>query len=79
MHEKSVELLNKAVADELSAVHQYMYFHFLGQVPATYRVRCLNNILKTFPFHAGGRLGVRAYICTVMHYGITAYTAVGAP
>ncbi|MFH0883898.1 MAG: bacterioferritin [bacterium] len=28
MHEKSVELLNKAVADELSAVHQYMYFHF---------------------------------------------------
>jgi bacterioferritin len=29
MHEKSVELLNKAVADELTAVHQYMYFHFL--------------------------------------------------
>jgi bacterioferritin len=28
MHEKSVELLNKAVADELLAVHQYMYFHF---------------------------------------------------
>jgi bacterioferritin len=28
MHEKSVELLNKAVGDELSAVHQYMYFHF---------------------------------------------------
>lgn len=28
MHEKSVELLNKAVADELAAVHQYMYFHF---------------------------------------------------
>jgi bacterioferritin len=27
MHEKSIELLNKAVADELSAVHQYMYFH----------------------------------------------------
>jgi bacterioferritin len=26
--QKSVELLNKAVADELSAVHQYMYFHF---------------------------------------------------
>ncbi len=24
----SVELLNKAVADELHAVHQYMYFHF---------------------------------------------------
>ena len=28
MHAKSVELMNKAVADELSAVHQYMYFHF---------------------------------------------------
>ena len=28
MHEKSIELLNKAVADELFAVHQYMYFHF---------------------------------------------------
>lgn len=29
MHENSVKLLNKAVADELIAVHQYMYFHFL--------------------------------------------------
>jgi bacterioferritin len=28
MHKKSIELLNKAVADELYAVHQYMYFHF---------------------------------------------------
>jgi bacterioferritin len=28
MHEKSITLLNQAVADELSAVHQYMYFHF---------------------------------------------------
>ena len=28
MHVKSIELLNKAVADELAAVHQYMYFHF---------------------------------------------------
>jgi bacterioferritin len=26
--QKSIALLNKAVADELSAVHQYMYFHF---------------------------------------------------
>lgn len=26
--EKSIELLNRAVNDELSAVHQYMYFHF---------------------------------------------------
>lgn len=28
MKEKSIELLNAAVADELQAVHQYMYFHF---------------------------------------------------
>lgn len=28
MHEKSIELLNKALADELSAVNQYMFFHF---------------------------------------------------
>ena len=28
MKEKSIELLNRAVADELYAVHQYMYFHF---------------------------------------------------
>ncbi|NUN10537.1 MAG: bacterioferritin [Ignavibacteriaceae bacterium] len=29
MHERSQELLNKAIADELHAVHQYMYFHFI--------------------------------------------------
>jgi len=28
MYEKSIELLNQAMADELAAVHQYMYFHF---------------------------------------------------
>ncbi len=27
-NEKSCELLNKAVAEELTALHQYMYFHF---------------------------------------------------
>ena len=27
-HEKSIELLNNAIGDELAAVHQYMYFHF---------------------------------------------------
>ncbi|ADD69099.1 Ferritin Dps family protein [Denitrovibrio acetiphilus DSM 12809] len=25
---KSIELLNKSVADEIAALHQYMYFHF---------------------------------------------------
>lgn len=28
MHEKSIELLNQGLADEMWAVHQYMYFHF---------------------------------------------------
>lgn len=28
MHKESIVLLNKAVADEMAAVHQYMYFHF---------------------------------------------------
>jgi bacterioferritin len=28
MHAKSIDLLNKGVADEMWAVHQYMYFHF---------------------------------------------------
>jgi bacterioferritin len=28
MKAKSIELLNKAITDELSTVHQYMYFHF---------------------------------------------------
>lgn len=26
--QKSIDLLNRAVADELAAIHQYMYFHF---------------------------------------------------
>jgi bacterioferritin len=28
MHEKSIVLLNNAVAEEITALHQYMYFHF---------------------------------------------------
>ena len=28
MHKKSIALLNKGLADEMWAVHQYMYFHF---------------------------------------------------
>ncbi len=43
MNEKSVKLLNTAIADELAAIHQYMYFHFhlddLGYAP-------LANLLK---------------------------------
>jgi bacterioferritin len=43
MHDKSIDLLNQAIADELAAVHQYMYFHFhlddMGYLP-------LANLLK---------------------------------
>ena len=43
MYDKSIELLNTAIADELAAIHQYMYFHFrlddLGYAP-------LANLLK---------------------------------
>ncbi|MEJ2189960.1 MAG: bacterioferritin, partial [Acidobacteriota bacterium] len=28
MYDKSIELLNTAIADEIAAIHQYMYFHF---------------------------------------------------
>ena len=28
MSAKSIELLNRAVGDEIAAAHQYMYFHF---------------------------------------------------
>jgi len=28
MHEKSIVLLNQAVGEEVTALHQYMYFHF---------------------------------------------------
>jgi len=28
MKQKSIDLLNKSISDELAAVHQYMYFHF---------------------------------------------------
>jgi len=37
MYEKSIDLLNEAIADEIAAIHQYMYFHFrlddLGYTP----------------------------------------------
>ena len=43
MYDKSVDLLNRAIADEIAAIHQYMYFHFrlddLGYAP-------LANLLK---------------------------------
>ena len=51
MHEKSIKLLNRALAEELSAVHQYMYFHFhlddQGYKP-------LAGLMKTTSIHEMG-------------------------
>jgi bacterioferritin len=47
---KSIALLNKAVADELSAVHQYMYFHFhlsdqgFGPLSTLFRVTAIQEM-----------------------------------
>lgn len=53
MHEKSVKLLNDAIMDEMSAVHQYMYFHFrlddLGYDP-------LANLLKRIAIEEMGHV-----------------------
>lgn len=43
MRTKSVELLNRSIADELSAVHQYMYFHFRCD---DYGYDLLSNLFK---------------------------------
>lgn len=48
--ETSINLLNKAVADELSAVHQYLYFHFhledqgLGPLAVLFRTTAIQEM-----------------------------------
>jgi len=48
--ETSINLLNKAVADELSAVHQYLYFHFhledqgLGPLAILFRTTAIQEM-----------------------------------
>jgi bacterioferritin len=48
--QKSIALLNKAVADELTAVHQYMYFHFhlddqgFGPLSTLFRVTAIQEM-----------------------------------
>ncbi len=48
--ETSINLLNKAVADELSAVHQYLYFHFhledqgLGPLALLFRTTAIQEM-----------------------------------
>ena len=53
MHEKSIDLLNQALADELSAIHQYMYFHFhcddqgYDLLAALYKKTAIQEMLHT--------------------------------
>ena len=48
---KSIALLNKAVADELQAVHQYMYFHFhlddqgYGPLSALFKMTAIEEMM----------------------------------
>ncbi len=48
--EGSIKLLNKAVADELQAVHQYLYFHFhledqgLGPLAVLFRTTAIEEM-----------------------------------
>ena len=48
---RSIELLNEAVADELQAVHQYMYFHFhlddqgFGPLAALFKATAIQEML----------------------------------
>lgn len=48
--ETSINLLNKAVADELQAVHQYLYFHFhledqgLGPLAVLFRATAIEEM-----------------------------------
>jgi bacterioferritin len=48
--ETSINLLNKAVADELQAVHQYLYFHFhledqgLGPLAVLFRTTAIEEM-----------------------------------
>ncbi|MBQ4279847.1 MAG: bacterioferritin [Rikenellaceae bacterium] len=46
--EKSIELLNRAVADEMAAVNQYMYFHFRCD---DYGYDLLSNLFKRTAIH----------------------------
>lgn len=48
---RSIELLNHAVADELQAVHQYMYFHFhlddqgLGPLAMLFKMTAIEEMM----------------------------------
>ncbi len=58
MYEKSIELLNRAVGDELAAVHQYMYFHFhladqgYDQLSALFRRTAIQEMRHVEPLAA---------------------------
>jgi len=69
--EKSIELLNKAIGEELSAIHQYMYFHFvlddLGYdlLAAIFKKTAIDEMLHTEKFaerilFLGGEIEMKA-------------------
>lgn len=51
MYDQSVDLLNRAVGDELDAIHQYMYFHFhlddqgLGRLAMLFKRTAIEEML----------------------------------
>ena len=51
--EKSIELLNKAVADEMTAVNQYMYFHFLFKRTAITEMMHVERLAERILFLKG--------------------------
>ncbi|MEF3254522.1 MAG: bacterioferritin [Deferribacterales bacterium] len=56
MHKKSIELLNKAIAEEMTALQQYMYFHFhcddkdLDLLSNLFRVNAIQEMIHTEMF-----------------------------
>lgn len=56
MHKKSIELLNKAIAEEMTALQQYMYFHFhcndkdLDMLSTLFRMNAIQEMIHTERF-----------------------------
>jgi bacterioferritin len=56
MHKKSIELLNKAIAEEMTALQQYMYFHFhcddkdLDMLASLFRRNAIQEMVHTEKF-----------------------------
>lgn len=56
MHKKSIELLNRAIAEEMTALQQYMYFHFhcddkdLDMLASLFRRNAIQEMIHTEKF-----------------------------